>query len=76
MTDEDYEVMPMEHSLEQARRILLRLGTANVIADLEELSEGLCQDCVAMTKLFTYGRLELCRHCASSRARVAQQEAA
>ena len=73
---DDYDVMPAAESLAEAHRLLARLDGINATVDLEQLGRDLCRDCAAITTVYRYGRLELCRHCATLRACAARRETA
>jgi hypothetical protein len=66
MTD-DYEPASVEESLAAARGILARLFELPL---LSVAGEGECDDCQQSDMLFEFGRLRVCRSCATSRQRA------
>jgi hypothetical protein len=67
---QDEEAAPNEETAKWARWQLDRLQGVRDPEPLEEAGEGACEDCELKASLLSYGRLKLCRVCASRRRRV------
>jgi len=72
---EDFKPADTAYSLEKAREILDNLyGTTT--APLAIVGDGACNDCNRIAVLLEYRHVNVCRRCASSRARAAHRDAA
>ena len=72
---EDYVVASREESLGASRALLERLYGIDLVP-FDDADEGLCDDCGLIALRVRYGRLRLCRRCASARRRAGRRMAA
>jgi hypothetical protein len=72
MIELDYEPLPVEDGLTEARAILARLYDLG----LPEVGEGRCDDCSWIRELLKLGRVAICGDCAQRRQRAGVKVAA